>query len=355
MTPPQPIPLSGAAACSQCGVAVPSGALSCPACRALLHAAELKTLAAQAAAAEARGDVGGQLEAWRTALVLLPPASSQYGLIAQRIDRLSRGLDGAAPRASQGSPAAGGGSGTQLKAWGGAIGATALLIWKFKAVGVFVLTKGKLLLMGLSKGSTFLSMLAAIGAYWTIWGWKFALGFVLSIYVHEMGHVAALKRLGIPASAPMFIPFIGAVVRVKQHITSPREDARVGLAGPIWGTGAALACGAVWLATGERFWGALTHAGAMINLFNLMPFWPLDGGRAFHALNRRERWIAAGVVGGALLMTGEGLLVVIGILAVVQAFREAPHAEGDRTALLQFAGLTALLAAMMGVKVPLQP
>jgi len=178
---------------------------------------------------------------------------------------------------------------------------------------------------------------------------------VLSIYVHEMGHVAALKRFGIPASAPMFIPFVGAIVRLKQHVISPREDARIGLAGPIWGTGAAVACYVVHIVTEQPFWAALTHVGAMINLFNLMPVWQLDGGRAFHALNRTQRWIAASVAGGALLMTAEGLLVLILILAVVQAFREAPHAEGDRTALLQFAGLTLLLSAMMGLRVPIQP
>ena len=80
-----------------------------------------------------------------------------------------------------------------------------------RRLALFLLTKGKLLLFGLSKGTTFLSMLAALGVYWTLWGWKFALGFVLSIYVHEMGHVAAMKRFGLAATAPMFIPGFGAL------------------------------------------------------------------------------------------------------------------------------------------------
>src|SRR3989454_12639768 len=81
-------------------------------------------------------------------------------------------------------------------------------------------------------------MLLSAGVYWAAWGWKFALGVVLSIYVHEMGHVQALQRYGIKATAPMFIPGVGAVVRLKQYPASPREDARVGLAGPLGGLGA---------------------------------------------------------------------------------------------------------------------
>ena len=88
-------------------------------------------------------------------------------------------------------------------------------------------------------------MLAAFGVYWTVFGGRFALGFVLSIYIHEMGHVAALMRYGVPATAPLFIPGLGAVIRLRQSFINPREDARVGLAGPIWGCGAALACAAV--------------------------------------------------------------------------------------------------------------
>ncbi len=244
-------------------------------------------------------------------------------------------------------------AGDAKKAWsGGAIAAAALLIWKFKAIGVFLLTKGKLLLFGLSKGTTFFSMLAALGVYWTIWGWKFALGFVLSIYIHEMGHVAAMKRFGLAATAPMFIPGFGAFIRMKQHPATVQEEARIGLGGPIWGFGAAAACFLIYMATEQPFWAALTHTGAMINLFNLMPIWQLDGGHAFKALNRTERWIATGVTGAALLLTGEGLLVLIAILAAVQAFREAPNVEGDRTALIQFAGLVVALGLLMKMPVP---
>jgi Zn-dependent protease len=150
----------------------------------------------------------------------------------------------------------------------------------------------------------------------------------------------------------MFIPGFGALIRMTQHPATAQEEARIGLAGPIWGLGAAAGCFLLYITTSQPYWAALTHTGAMINLFNLLPIWQLDGGHAFKALNRTERWIAAGVAGGMLLVSGEGLLVLIAILAVVQAFREAPNTEGDRTALIQFAGLVIALALLMKMPVP---
>jgi Zn-dependent protease len=341
---PGPSPAAGVARCTTCGADLPVGALSCPACHALVHAAALKGLAGRAAQAATRNDASAQLEAWRAAMPLLPAGSAQHAAIAERVQALSRGLSDPPPPAGANRTWTGG---------AGAIGAAALLLWKFKAVAAFVLTKGKLLVMGLSKGSTFFSMLAALGVYWTIWGWRFALGFVLSIYIHEMGHVAAMRRFGLAATAPMFIPGVGAFIRMKQHPATVQEEARIGLAGPIWGLAAAGACFLVHLATGAAYWAALTHTGAMINLFNLLPVWQLDGGHAFHALNRSQRWMATGVSAGMLLLTGEGLLVLIALLGAIQAFRPAPNAEGDRTALIQFAGLVVALALLM--KMPMPP
>ena len=126
-----------------------------------------------------------------------------------------------------------------------------------------------------------------------------------------MGHVAAMNRYGLAATAPMFIPGFGAFIRMQQHPATVQEEARIGLAGPIWGFAAAVACFLIYVTTDSPYWAALTHVGAMINLFNLMPVWQLDGGHAFKALNRTERWIATGVAGGMLLLTGEGLLVLI--------------------------------------------
>ena len=110
--------------------------------------------------------------------------------------------------------------------------------------------------------STVFSMLLSFGVYWTTFGPWFALGLIGSIYVHEMGHVAALMRYGIPASAPMFIPGVGAFVRMHRAPLTPVEDARVGLAGPIWGTAAALAAFGIAQLIGSPLWMAIAHTGA---------------------------------------------------------------------------------------------
>ena len=108
------------------------------------------------------------------------------------------------------------------------------------ALGVLVLGKLKFLLLGLTKATTLLSMLAFAGLYWNIFGWPMAIGLVVSIYIHEIGHVVELKRAGIEATAPMFIPGIGALIQSKRYPDDPKVEARIGLAGPVWGLGAAL-------------------------------------------------------------------------------------------------------------------
>jgi Zn-dependent protease len=128
-------------------------------------------------------------------------------------------------------------------------------------------------------------MLVSIGAYSLIWGWKFAVGFVLLILVHEMGHVLQLRREGVKASAPMFIPFMGAVIWAKSLGDNALAEARVGLAGPVLGTIGTAALIPVAAATGNDLFTALAFTGFFLNLFNLLPVVPLDGGRAMAALS----------------------------------------------------------------------
>ena len=133
--------------------------------------------------------------------------------------------------------------------------------------------------------STSATMLVSIAAYSLIWGWSFAAGFVILLLVHEMGHVIQLRREGIEASAPMFIPFLGAFVAAKSLGDDAGAEARVGLAGPVLGSLACLVPVAIWQATGNEFWQALAFVGFFLNLFNLLPVLPLDGGRAMAALS----------------------------------------------------------------------
>ena len=174
--------------------------------------------------------------------------------------------------------------GGEPKPWwkraGGGIAALALLIAKFAAKIKVVL----LLLPKLKILTTSGTMLVSVAAYSLIWGWKFALGFVALLFVHEMGHVIQLRREGVEASAPVFIPFLGAAVGAKSLGGNALAEARVGLAGPVLGSLGAAACIPIAVATGNEFWKALAFTGFFLNLFNLLPVVPLDGGRAMAAM-----------------------------------------------------------------------
>ena len=128
------------------------------------------------------------------------------------------------------------------------------------------------------------TILVSLAAYALLWGWPFAAGFIALLFVHEMGHVIALRREGLKSSAPMFIPFLGAVIAARSLGQNALAEARVGLAGPILGSIGAAVCILVWHATGNSLWEALAFTGFFLNLFNLLPVVPLDGGRAMAAM-----------------------------------------------------------------------
>jgi Zn-dependent protease len=209
-----------------------------------------------------------------------------------------------------------------------------------------ILTKGKLLLLGLTKASTFFSMFAALGVYWVEYGFWFGFGLVASIYLHEMGHVMALTRYGVEASAPLFVPGLGAFIRLKQEFHDPRQDARVALAGPLWGLIAALVCAGLYAAVRQPVFLALAHFGALINLFNLIPIWQLDGGRVFRSLNRPERWLAVTALATAWAATEDGLLLLMTIAGAIRTTVDRPSPRADRGALAQYIALLAMLATL---------
>jgi Zn-dependent protease len=239
---------------------------------------------------------------------------------------------------------------------GGALVGLALLAVKFAAKLKALL----LLLPKLKLFTTSASMLVSIGAYSLIWGWKFALGFVLLLLVHELGHVIQLRREGIPASAPMFIPFLGALVAMKEMPKDAAAEARVGLAGPVLGSLAALVPLGLYALTGEDLFKALAFVGFFLNLFNLLPVLPLDGGRAMAALSP-WMWL----VGFALLIAAAIafpnpimlLILLFGGLETWRRWRERKtpesrefHRVKPRTRLLigaVYLGLAAALAVGM--------
>ena len=129
------------------------------------------------------------------------------------------------------------------------------------------------------------SMAVSVAAYASIWGWQFALGFVLLIFVHEMGHVVVLRARGIRAGWPVFLPFLGAFVSMKSMPQSVYQEAESALAGPIAGTAGALAVGYLAHLDGSDLLRSLAFTGLLLNLFNLLPALPLDGGRVAGALH----------------------------------------------------------------------
>ncbi len=176
-----------------------------------------------------------------------------------------------------------------------------------------VKAKALLLLVGNFKLlATFGSMAVSIVAYGWLFGFTFAIGFVLLLLLHELGHVIQLRREGIKASAPIFIPFLGAMIASKSLGKDAAAEARVGLAGPILGSIATLVPLGIWLAGGSEFWRALAYLGFFLNLFNLMPVVPLDGGRAMAALSPAV-WIVglAGLVVVAILYPSPILVLIV--------------------------------------------
>jgi Zn-dependent protease len=212
---------------------------------------------------------------------------------------------------------------------GSALAALAVLIAnfaaKFKAV-LLLAPKIKLL-------STSATMLVSIAAYSLLWGWQFAVGFVLLLLVHEMGHVIQLRREGVPASAPLFIPFLGAVVGMKRMPEDAAAEARVGLAGPVLGSIGCLVPLGIYAATGNHLFQALAFTGFFLNLFNLIPMVPLDGGRAMAALSP-WMWVLgfAVLVAGAIAFPNPIMLFIllIGGMEGWRRWRSRKTPEGRR-------------------------
>ncbi len=144
-----------------------------------------------------------------------------------------------------------------------------------------------------------------------------------------MGHVIALRRYGFKATAPMFIPGIGAIVRLQQKVVNPQEDADIGLAGPIYGLGAALVSLGLWFATQRPIFAAIAELASWINLFNLTPILSLDGGRGFHAMSRAQKLLAAATVAVAWRCSGVDLLMLLTIVCFGRALGDKANTTGS--------------------------
>jgi Zn-dependent protease len=189
---------------------------------------------------------------------------------------------------------------------------------------VALLKWGKALLLLLPKAkllTTSASMLVSVAAYALIWGWRFAAGFVALLFIHEMGHYIQLRREGVKPSGMLFIPFLGAAVGTRSLGGSALAEARVGLAGPILGSLATAALIPLALSSDDDFWRALAFTGFFLNLFNLLPVVPLDGGRAMAAMAPWMWFVGFGVMVLMLLVWPNPILLLIVLLGGFETYR----------------------------------
>lgn len=197
------------------------------------------------------------------------------------------------------------------------IAAVGFLLWKLKFVFAAVFKFKLFTVAG--------SMLVSIAAYALLWGWQFAAGFVLLLLVHELGHVLEAKRQGLPASAPMFIPFLGALITLKQMPENAWNEAKVAIAGPVIGGLGAAAVWGIGEAIDSELLVALAFTGFFLNLFNLAPISPLDGGRIVAAIHP-ALWLAGlAVLLGLTIVAPNPILILILVLGGLESWRRWQH------------------------------
>jgi Zn-dependent protease len=174
-----------------------------------------------------------------------------------------------------------------------------------------VLAKFKFLLVFLKTGGT---MLLSIWVYGLVYGWKFAVGFVLLIFIHECGHLVLARMFGLKVGAPVFIPFMGAIIALKEAPSDAWMEAWVGIGGPLFGALGSLLCLGIFGTTGDRLFLALAYSGFWLNLFNLAPIPPLDGGRIAGAISP-WLWIAGVAILCGMLFFHFNFIVLIVVIA----------------------------------------
>lgn len=280
----------------------------------------MEQLAAHARVLESHNDLQAARERWLACLPLLPPQSKQAAWIRDHVRELETGahLGGT----TQLAPKKTGHWAERL----GPLGPIALALWKFKAL---------------------LSFVAFLGFYWQIWGVKFGLGFAVLVLIHEMGHFVDIKRRGLPADMPMFVPGLGAYVRWNALGVPLEARAAISLAGPLAGALAAVLCAGIWHQTGYGLWGALASTSAWFNALNLIPLWIFDGSKGILPLNRLERFVVLLVSGALAYAIKEWVFALVALGAGVRLFTRDAQTEGSTTIASYFVAVLAALAIVL--------
>lgn len=326
--------------CPNCSHWLPEGTLACPDCQTLAYGEHLSGLAAQAQQLEQQGQWKQAQELWQQALQWLPgdtrQAVSIQGHIAQIDKRLKAEED-------------------QKARWTKRLG-------PFAPVALFLI-KAKSYLFLLLKLKYLLGFLAYFAIYWALFGWQFAVGFLAMLFIHEMGHYVTVKRMGLRAELPMFIPLMGAYVRWYGQGVSLEDRARIALAGPVFGLCAAVGSLAIYWATGHGLFLVLAYFGAWINLINLVPVLGLDGAHATLALSKIQRGliVATCVLFFALTFRGidsennHWVFVFVAAGMIWRLFTKDEPEQPSTRSFAWFQGLVILLGALVVYTFPLLP
>lgn len=276
----------------------------------------MEQLAAHARSLEAHGDFQEARERWMACLPLLPSQSVQAEWIRNHL----RELDSGAHQQQSSHP-----SSHETPQWAkrlGPLGPILLALLKFKSLFSFV---------------------AFFGFYWSLWGARFGIGFAVLILIHEMGHFIDIKRRGLPAEMPMFLPGLGAYVKWNALGVSLETRSAISLAGPLAGWFGAAVCALLWYQTGYGLWAALARTGAWFNALNLIPLWIFDGSSAANALSKLERAVVLAVSAALGYALGEWVFALVAVGMGVRLFtRDAPPENSTVTAAYFIAVLTAL-------------
>jgi Zn-dependent protease len=313
--------------CRSCGRELIPGSLACESCHQLVYSQELDRLANVAKALEAQGRLLEAREQWLMGLPLLPKNSKQAQWIEERAKALNVAAANQAPQ-PEGK-------------WEKRVGPLGVL-------GLLLL-KGKTLLFALFKLKFLFSFASFIAIYWALYGAKFGIGFAVMILIHEMGHYVDVKRRGLPAEVPVFLPGFGAYVKWNALNVPLDIRSEVSLAGPFAGWLAAAACLGYWFYSGSPVAGALAYTGAWLNVLNLIPVWALDGGHATEAISRNERGMLLAASLGLWFLSGEVAFFLVSLGFGWRMFTKDFPPSPSRSTTLYYVFVLALLAGVMYV------
>jgi Zn-dependent protease len=320
--------------CHSCGSDLSLGTLACEKCHALVHSEDLARISHRASSLEEQGNLQQARVEWSSILPLLPPNAAQADWVRSHIAKLDVLITSAAQPAKE--------------HWAK----------KFGPLGpvLVLLTKSKVLLTALFKLKFLFSLFAFVALYWSLYGARFGIGFAVLILVHEMGHYIDIRRRGLPAEMPVFLPGLGAYVRWNALGVTRVTRAAISLAGPLAGLLGALVCLYLWKHTGNGLWAALARASAWLNILNLIPVWILDGAGATSALSKVERWILLCISLVLWLALGESLFFLFAAGVVYRLFtKDLPPMPAPKIAAYYvgiLVGLALLLHAVPGQLFP---